>query len=128
MKRQRQQPEFAPLLFLFLVGKTVAICGFKDGAVKSLLDVDPTMHRDATSFHHHIVIDKFKTGIPARHFLRRPAQREREFFVAGLERAIAKIAQNPRSFFLSGAAVVNNVLRERSFRGSFRAPTQHFRE
>jgi hypothetical protein len=50
------------------------------------------MHRDAARLHDDIIIDKFPAGVPARHFLYPSPKRDGKFFVAGLERAIAKVA------------------------------------
>jgi hypothetical protein len=84
------------------------------------------MHRDAPRFHDNVVINKFPAGVPTGDFLNRPPKRDGQFFVAGLKRAIAKVAQNPRSFFLARAAVINDVIRQVSSRESVGPPTQSF--
>ena len=48
------------------------------------------MHCEAARFHDNVVIDGQLAGVPRCYFLHGPPKRDGEFFVAGLEGAIAK--------------------------------------
>src|SRR6266576_6891692 len=76
-----------------------------------LLNANATMHCDTSCFHNCVAVYRRLSCVPGIYFLQRPPQRECEFFVARFKGTISTVAQDFCSFFLSGAAVINDVLR-----------------
>jgi len=54
-----------------------------------LLDSYSSIHRDSTSFHHHIIINDFRACIPRNYLLGWSPERKCKSFVAGFEGTIA---------------------------------------
>jgi len=70
------------------------------------------MHGYTARFHDYVVIDEFAAGVPSRNFIKGTPKGKRQFFVARLKSAVAKVAQNLRRFLLRGAAIIDNFFRQ----------------
>jgi hypothetical protein len=90
--------------------------------------VNSTIHRDASRFHNHVVIDNLSAGVPRSYFLCGPPQRKGEFFIASLESSIPKFSDNAARLLLSRPTIIDNVIGKLSLREHVFASTENLRK
>jgi hypothetical protein len=63
------------------------------------------------ALHDDVVINEFAASAPGCYFRQRTPQRDGEFFITCLERAIAQVMHKFCGFLLIRTAIINNVIR-----------------